>query len=157
VSADEPEEMDEADDAHEGAGIVVLSWAGTGVFAAVATVSTLLPDEAGTAAAIVDVALFAVGVVAVLWAYAVAVSRSRTDAIGIGGLYFLAGSAPRTVRDRLLGALAVQVVIALVSASIRPYTAVAFGVLVPMLGLGLCGLWAARHGRFPPRSAASGP
>lgn len=137
--------------AHPGAGIVAASWAGTGVFAAVATVATLLPDEAARPAAYVDVALFAVGVVAFLWAYAIAVARSRTDAIGIGGLYFLAGSAPKEVRVRLLTALAVQTVIAIVTASIRPYTAVAFGVLVPVFGLGLAGLWGARHGTFPPR------
>lgn len=134
-----------------GHGIITLSWVGTGIFAAAATVATLLPDDAARPAAVVDGVLFAVGVVAFLWGYAVAVQRSRTDAIGIGGLYFLAGSAPRAVRVRLLGALAVQVVIAVVSASIRPYTAVAFGILVPMLGLGLAGLWGARHGTFPAR------
>lgn len=139
------------DDAPPGGGIAVLSWIGTGVFVAVATVATLLPDEAARAAAVVDVALFAVGVVAFLWAYWIAVQRSRTDAIGIGGLYFLAGSAPKEVRVRLLGSLAVQVAVAVVSASIRPYTAVAFGILVPVLGLGLAGLWGARHGTFPPR------
>jgi hypothetical protein len=152
----EPAEAEPADpvDAHEpgaGQGIVTLSWVGTGIFAAAATVATLLPDDAARAAAVIDGVLFAIGVVAFLWGYAVAVQRSRTDAIGIGGLYFLAGSAPRSIRVRLLGALAVQVVIAVVSASIRPYTAVAFGILVPMLGLGLAGLWGARHGTFPPR------
>ena len=139
-----------------GGGIVLLSWVGTGVFAAVATIATLLPDEAARPAAVVDGVLFVVGVVAFLWAYARAVSRSRTDAIGIGGLFFLAGSAPKVVRVRLLTALAVQVVLAVVSASIRPYTAVAFGILVPMFGLGLTGLWGARHGEFPPREQPGG-
>jgi hypothetical protein len=82
----------------------------------------------------------------------VAISRSRTESIGIGGLYFLAGSASKVVRVRLLGALTAQVVIAIVAASIRPFTSVAFGVLVPVFGLGLCGLWGARHGQFPARS-----
>lgn len=136
---------------HPGAGIIAASWVGTGIFAAVATVATLLPDEAARPAAYVDIALFAVGVVAFLWAYGIAVARSRSDAIGIGGLFFLAGSAPRDVRVRLLTALAVQTAIAIVSASIRPYTAVAFGILVPLFGLGLTGLWGARHGTFPPR------
>ena len=43
---------------------------------------------------IVSLVLFAVGMVVFVWAYAVAVGRSRTDLIGIGGLFFLAGSAP---------------------------------------------------------------
>jgi hypothetical protein len=45
----------------------------------------------------------------------------------------------------------VQVVVAVAVASVRPFTALAFSVLVPMLGLGLMALWAARHGRFPPK------
>lgn len=142
---------DDADDAAAGAGVVLLSFAGTGVFAAVATIATVFPDEAARPAAVVDGVLFAIGVVASLWAYAVAVGRSRTDAIGIAGLFFLSGSAPTQVRRRLLGAFAVQVVIAVVTASIRPYTSVAFGILVPMFGLGLAGLWGAKHGTFPAR------
>lgn len=139
------------DEPPPGSGIVTLSWAGTGVFVAVGTIATLLPDEAARPAAVVDGVLFALGVVAFLWAYAIAVGRSRTDAIGIGGLYFLAGSAPKAIRFRLLAALGAQVVVAVVTASIRPYTSVAFGILVPMFGLGLAGLWGARHGEFPPR------
>jgi hypothetical protein len=133
---------------------VVLSWVATGVFTVAAVVATIAPGTAGVVA-VLDVALFAVGIGAFFRAYATAVARSRTDAIGIGGLFFLAGSAPGPVRVRLLGALGVQIVVALVTASIRLYTPVAFGVLVPVLGLGLAGLWGARHGLFPPRSEAS--
>ena len=131
---------------------MILAWAGTGVFVAVATLATLLPDDVARPAAVVDVVLFAIGVVAFLWAYGIAIARSRTDRLSIAGLYFLAGDvAPVDVRIRLRLALAVQIVVAIVSASIRPYTSVAFGVLVPMFGLGLMGLWGARHGRFPAR------
>lgn len=139
------------DAAVEGSGIVTLSWAGTGTFVAVATIATIFPDEAARPAAAVDGVLFAIGVVAFFLAYARAVSRSRTETIGIAGLFFLSGSAPKVVRVRLWLALAVQIVMAIVSASIRPYTSVAFGILVPMFGLGLMGLWGARHGTFPPR------
>ena len=142
---------DNDDEEPAGNGIVTLSWAGTGTFVAVATIATIFPDEAARPAAVVDGVLFAVGVVAFGLAYARAVARSRTDAIGIGGLFFLSGSAPKVVRLRLALALAVQVVMAIVSASIRPYTSVAFGILVPMFGLGLMGLWGARHGTFPRR------
>jgi hypothetical protein len=55
------------------------------------------------------------------------------------------------VRAALLGSLAVEVVVALATAAARPYTSVASGILVPVYGLALCGLWAARHGRFAPR------
>jgi hypothetical protein len=83
------------------------------------------------------------------------VSRSRTDTIGIGGLYFLAGSAPRVPRFRLRLSFAVEIVVATASSSIRPFTPMAFGFLVPVYGLGLMGLWGARHGTFGPRSAAT--
>lgn len=152
MAADDEELDDERADAGAGAGIVTLSFAGTGVFFTAATIATVFPDEAARPAGVVDGILFVIGVVAFLWAYALAVSRSRTDTIGIGGLFFLSGSAPAQVQRRLLGALGVQVVIAVVSASIRPYTAVAFGILVPMFGLGLAGLWGAKHGRFPARA-----
>ena len=36
------------------------------------------------------------------------------------------------------------------------FTAVAFGVLAPMLGLGLIGLWGARYGTFPERDDLRG-
>jgi hypothetical protein len=136
----------------QGAGIVNLVFGGTGVYVATAIIATITPDAFGGVITAVSLALFAIGVVAFAWSYVVAVGRSRYDLIGIGGLYFLAGSAPRVVRTRLLGALGVEVVVALVTSSIRLFTAVAFGVLVPIFGLGLAGLWGARHGKFPPRS-----
>jgi hypothetical protein len=59
-------------------------------------------------------------------------------------------------------ALAVQVVVALVGASIGAgglqqgqLNALAFGVLVPMFGIGMNGLWAARYGSFGPRVLAA--
>jgi hypothetical protein len=137
----------------EGEAIINASWAGTGVYVALAVAGTLLPDSFATPTAIASGALFTVGCVSFLWAYAVAVARSRTDLIGIGGLYFLVGSAPRIVRFRLLSSLALEVVAAVVSSSIRPFTPMAFGFLVPVFGLGLSGLWGARHGRFEPRPA----
>ncbi len=90
--------------------------------------------------------------------YGRAVARSRTDEISVAGLYFLAGgSAPSPVRRRLMGALLVQVVVAFATAAIRPFTSLAFGVLVPVYGLGLAGLWASRHGEFPPRRQKQKP
>ena len=59
----------------------------------------------------------------------------------------------KDVQVRMLVPLAIQVVVALLTASIRLYTPLAFGILVPMWGLGLAGLWGARYGTFPPRPA----
>ena len=111
----------------------------------------------------VALACFTVGVVAFLWGYATAVQRSRVDDISVAALYFLVdGAAPTPVARRLNVLLGVQVVVGLATAIWRgstdgePGSTLAFGILVPMLGLGLNGLWGARHGRFRPRRPAAG-
>ena len=112
---------------------------------------------------VVSLVLFAVGVAAFLWGYWTAVQRSREVEMSVAELYFLMGAAvPKRIKQVMLGCLSVQSVAALVTAIARPSTpasdggstagsTLAFGVLVPVLGLGLNGLWAARSGRFPPR------
>lgn len=131
--------------------IITSSWAGTAVFAVVAIIATIDPESLGAPAVIVSLLLFASGSVAMFWAFLIAVQRSREVVIGIGGLYFGAGSAPSGVQRHLMASLAGQVVVAFTTASIRPFTSVAFGILVPVWGLGLAGLWCARHGEFAPR------
>jgi len=121
------------------------------VFTITAALAVIDRDRFGVLAVVVALTLFFVGCVVFLWAFGVAVNRSRTDAIGIGGLYFLAGSAPRDVQVALLVPFGVQIVVALVTAGLRPFTSLAFGVLVPMFGLGQAGLWGARYGTFGPR------
>ena len=133
--------------------IVRASWWGTAALAATAVPAAIAPDALGPVAQVVAIVLFAAGIVAFLWAYGVAVGRSRTAELSIAGIWLLAGgSAPPAVRRHLLGALAVQVAVGVATASVRPFTSLAFGVLAPLYGLGLAGLWAARHGRFPTRS-----
>lgn len=129
-----------------------LSWVGTAVFVASA-VAAVVVEGARPVAAGVALVLFAAGTIAFLWSYAIAINRSRTDAIGIGGLYFLAGdTAPAPVRRSMMASLAVQTAAALATASARPFTSLAFGILVPVLGLGLAGLWGARYGSFESRA-----
>ena len=133
--------------------IVRASWLGTAVFAATA-VAAVAVEAARIPALAVAAALFAAGIVVFFWAYGIAVGRSRTDAIGIGGLFFLAGkdTAPAAEAKRhLLASLAAQTVVGLATAGARPFTTLAFGVLVPLYGLALTGLYGARHGRFGPR------
>lgn len=134
----------------EGRRLVTASLVGTIVFVLAAVAATVASAMRPVGVA-VSLALFGLGCIAFLWAYAIAVERSRTSEIGVGGLYFLAGCAPSSVRRLMMGAVAVQTVVAVATASIRPFTTVAFGILVPMYGLGMAGLWAARHGSFPTR------
>jgi hypothetical protein len=150
-----PRAEDDVAAAAEGPAIINASWAGTGAYAAVAVAGTIVPDWFAVPTAALSGGLFVIGCVVFLWAYGVAVSRSRTDAIGIGGLYFLAGSAPRVPRFRLRLSFAIEIVVAIVSSSIRPFTPMAFGFLVPVYGLGMMGLWGARHGVFGPRTTTA--
>jgi hypothetical protein len=140
-----------APDLDAGAGLINLDFAATGAFVGVATLGAVFPDALGVPAAVLSVALFFIGVVTFLWAYAAAVSRSRVDLIGIAGLFFLVGTAPKVVRFRLRIALGVQIATAVATAAARPYTVAAYGILVPVFGLGLMGLWGARYGTFHPR------
>ncbi len=133
-----------------GADIVRASWIGTGVFTVTAFAADFVTGMKPVAFA-VAVALFVAGCVVFLLAFFRAVGRSRTENISVTNLFFLAGSAPSPVRRSLLGSLAIEVVVAFVTAGIRPYTSLAAGILAPVYGLGLCGLWAARHGAFHPR------
>lgn len=167
AASDHDDRNDDADDDHAegdvaaaarawdeplpGARIVLASRVGTAVFVVTAVAAVIDRDTFGLVAVAVDLVLFLVGCVVFLWAFGVAVGRSRTDAIGIGGLYFLQGSAPKPIQVALLVPFAVQVGVALVAAGLKPFTSLAFGVLVPMFGLAQAGLWGARYGHFGSR------
>ncbi|MEO0495679.1 MAG: hypothetical protein AAF081_19905 [Actinomycetota bacterium] len=127
-----------------------LSWIGTIAFVVTASAAAASPSTFEPAAVLVALVLFFAGIVTMLWAFFIAVNRSRVDAIGVGGLYFGAGSTPKSVRWHLLGATAIQLVVGVVTASIRPFTPLAFGTLVWIFGIGMMGLWTARFGEFEP-------
>ncbi len=135
--------------------LLQLNAAATTVFSVLAVAGVTLGGAWVGVLVVLSAVLFLVGSVACLWAFAIAVRRSREVEIAPTQLYFLTGGcAPVAVRNRFLVLLAVQVVVGLVAASIRPFTGVAFGILVPMFGLGASGLWAARNGVFPDRVPA---
>lgn len=150
--------------AHPGAVIVATNAALTGVFVAATVAAAVMFDQPWKALSVaVDLACFGVGVCAFLWGYWNAVQRSRTDSIGVAQLYFLLGGiAPLAVRVRMNVLLAVQTLVGIGGALSRgstdgrPGSTLAFGILVPMLGLGLNGLWGAFHGMFPPRRGPGG-
>jgi len=136
----------------EGRRIIQASWAGTAVFTIASVLGVAAPRPFSGLSSAVSAALFTGGCVVFVAAFLLAVRRSRTDDITVAMLFFLmGGGTPRPVRRRLLASLAVEVVVAVAAAAARPFTSQATGVLAPMWGLSLCGLWAARHGRFKPR------
>ena len=144
-----------------GARVVHLDIAGTAVFVASLVVAVPLRSHRFAQLLIggVSMALFAIGVATTLWAYTRALDRSRVEEVGVANLYLLTGNtAPKRVGRALIGAFVVQIVAAIAGAWIGvvgldegQLNALAFGVLVPMFGIGMNGVWAARHGSYGPR------
>lgn len=147
-----------------GTAIVRADVVGTAVFTASSIAAAVVFDGVvRVQGVVVALVLFAIGVVTFIWGYWTAVQRSRTHTMSVAELYFLVGAAvPRPVKRVMNGCLILQTTVALVTALARgstpnaeggssPGSTLAFGVLVPMLGLGLNGLWAATHGDFGPR------
>ena len=140
--------------------IVLADVIGTSAFAITAIyAAAVFSTAAQWVGAITAMALFAVGVFAFLWSFWNAVQRSRAEQIGVMQMYLLVGEpTPSRVRRIMLALLAVQIGVAFATAFARseaedgsPGTSLALGILVPMFGLGLNGLWCAFHGVFPPR------
>jgi hypothetical protein len=145
---------DAREDPVPGAGLVNLTFAGTGLLVGTSIAGAAAPDTFGIAHAVLSCELFAIGTGGLLWGYALGVSRSRVDLVSISGLFFLGGdTAPAQVRRPFRVALAVEIVAVVAAASVRPYTEVAFGVLAPMFAMGLMATWGGRHGEFPERPA----
>jgi hypothetical protein len=134
----------------DGMGIVTADWAGTAAFGATSALGAFVP-QLDIVALVVALALFGAGTVGFFVAFVRAVGRSRAEEIGVMNLFFLDHSAPSPVRRSMLAALAVQIVTAAATAAARPNTSLAFGILAPVYGLALQGVWASRHGTFPPR------
>jgi hypothetical protein len=150
-----------ADAERRGAGIVRFDLAGTAVFVIAVAIAVPLKDRRPAQFLIggVSMVLFAIGVATTLWAYTRALDRSRVEEVGVANLYLLTGhTAPKRVGRLLIGSLVVQIVAAIAGAWIGvvgldegELNALAFGVLVPMFGIGMNGVWAARHGSYGPR------
>jgi hypothetical protein len=150
-------------DEGSGSRIMAADQVGTALFVVTAVLAAVFFTTAlQWVGAITALALFAIGVFCFLWSYVEAVQRSRTDEISVTSLYLLAGPpTPTGVKRRMLALLVVQVATAVATTFARldgpdgePGSSLAVGFLVPMFGFGLNGLWAARHGNFPPQSAA---
>lgn len=132
----------------------------TGVFAVTAAYAAAVFDTpAQWVGAATAMGLFAIGVFTFLWSYWSAVQRSRTHDIAVSQLYLLLGEAvPRPVKLSMNLTLLAQFVIALLTTLTRPGTdgnpgsSLAVGFLVPMLGFGLNGVWAAAHANFAVRA-----
>ena len=116
-----------------------------------ATIAAVLWTEALEAVfVVVCLALFGLGMAAFVRTMLIVAGRSRTEELSVGGIWFLT-DAPKAVKRTLLGVFALEIVVAVAGSSFRPYSVLAFGIFVPVHGLGMCGLWSAERGEFPPR------
>jgi hypothetical protein len=127
--------------------ILRTAWGSSALLAIVAGPVMLGATSLDGAAEGVSLALFVISLVVWTWAFVLAFSRSANgEDIVVGSLFFLTGSAPKPVRDSLRWAMVVSVIVAGATAAKSP-----FSTLVPMLPIGLAGLWGARYGVFPAR------
>lgn len=137
--------------ARQGRAIVATGWGANALFAV-----TAIPVAAGVDALLgvaiaVALLLFLLAVGVFVYAFAVGLARStRGDNVAVSNLFFLQGSAPKPVKRTFAAMFGVCLLITVGTAAWEP-----FGVLVPMLPIGLAGTWAARYGVFPPRPVAA--
>ena len=141
-----------------GRNVARLDVAGTLIFAVMSALGAAI-KALRVPAAVFSVVLFAIGVAMFIWSYVSALERSRTDELGVANLYLLTGpTATKPVKRTMMGSLYVQVAVCIATAAVgfsqvsgTEANPLAFGMLVPMFGLGLNGLWASRLGTFGPR------
>jgi len=149
------------------AGDVIVLGNAIGTFAFVVTAvaaAIVFSTPAQWVGAVTAMGLFAIGVFAFLWSFYNAVQRSRDEEISVTQVYLLLGPpTPSRVRWMMLGMLLIQCVTAMATALARPNgpdgspgSSLAVGILVPMFGIGLNGLWCAFHGVFEPRVDPAG-
>lgn len=138
---------------------MAASWLGTAVFAATSVPVAVAggPDSTTEGfvypAMVVALVLFVASLPLGIYVLAKGALRTAQNAerVTVGSLFFLSRSAPAAVRLSLLGSLAACLVVMALTATNAP-----FGILVPVWPLTLCGVWAARHGTFPPIPEPSG-
>lgn len=133
-----------------------MNGVGTLIFAVFILTAAATGGTLDFSSMIVSLVFFALGCVAFCWAFAVMAKRSRTEKVSVAGAFMLAEGAGRGHRFIFLSELGVQTAAALIAASVRLYTPAAFGILVPVFGLGMMSLWGAKHARFPAKPLYAG-
>lgn len=95
------------------------------------------------------IVVFLAGAALFTWAFLIAAGRSRLEEVSVAGAFFLGdGAVSNSDRVWAYGLLTAQSVIGLAAASADPYTTMAFGILVPMFGIGAVAFLGSAHGAF---------
>lgn len=133
-------------------GLVRLSWQVTGAFLAATMVTDFAADSLDTVYAVMCAVAFIAGFGLFCLGFWNGVQRSRVELVTLPGLLAAStANVPKSLRNQAWLALIAQIVIAVVAASLRPFTAQAFGLLVPLFGLGINTLLGSRQAQFFPR------
>lgn len=129
--------------------IIIAAWTATVAFS-VSVVLAIVAPATEVVAIGVSLILFFVGSGVGLYAFGVGIVRSaREQDVTVANLFLLQGSAPRPVRRQFLFVLLTG--LAIVAVSTLNLSVAPFAWLALMIPVGFPGLWAARHGTFPPR------
>ena len=121
--------------------------------ALVTTVLAVVSDDLRVPLVALATVAFVAGSALMAAGVAVGSARSRVEYVTLGGLLLLSKPHHAVARSRLLRVLAAaQTVIGVAGAVARPFTTVAFAVLIPMFGLGVMAWVGARDGDFEPRA-----
>lgn len=133
-------------------GLIRLSIRSTTAFTAFSALTYLTEDSLDLVYAIVCGVVFVIGVLLFALGMWNGIQRSRVDEVTLTGLVAIDGThVPRSARNLLWLSVAVQIIVSIGFASLRPFSQQAFGLLVPVLGLGLATLWGSRFAAFHPR------
>ena len=144
---------DHRDPPTPGGGLVRLDAQVTLGFGALTAATHLLAESLDLVYAVVSSLLFAAGIGLFLLGFWNGIQRSRIEDVSLAGLLAVDASfVTAAARNRLWSINVAQIVIAVSAASLRPFTQQAFGLLVPMFGVGIAALWGSRYAAFHPRT-----
>ena len=135
--------------------LIKLSGIGTALFLLTGVVASI-QSAFEIVYVIVSLAMFSIGVLLGVKAFAQSVSKSRYEIITTIDLIKLPQGTPQRTKVILYGSLAVEIIGSIVLASLQSSTNFAFGILASLFALGSLNMWAIMNGRFQKRSNRKG-
>ncbi len=117
--------------------------------AALTAIAVFVPGSTRAVIAGAFLVVFLIAIVAFISAFLTAANRSRIEYVSVAGAFFLADGAVVSADRRLFtGAAVLQTVVGIVGSSLRPFTSVAFSVLVALAGLAMMAIVGSRFGAY---------
>ena len=144
-----PRTNNEPTSAGNGDALLRVDIIATAILSVLSALTYLLADHLDLVFAVVSAAMFFIGAALMALGLWNGIQRSRVEEVTLVGLAAISKShVPARVRNTLWAAIAVQIVVTVLFASLRPFTQQAFGILAPTFALGVAILWSSRFGSF---------